>query len=109
MQLFYYLYTSQLPGAAGIKDVSYTSFYFSVYPNPMAGRGTLTYTLKAPATVNATIVDITGKEIAVLKEEKEQAGTYNIDLGDKKVLPAGMYFARVTVDGETYTKKFVVE
>lgn len=109
MQLFYYLYTSQLPGTAGIKDLSNGSFDFTVYPNPMAGRGTLTYTLKKSATVNATIVDITGKEIAVLKEEKEQAGTYNVDLGDKKALSSGMYFARVTVDGETYTKKFVVE
>ena len=80
---------------------------FNIYPNPMAGKGTLAYTLDAAAMVNATISDITGKEIAVLKEEHEQAGSYNVDIA--KTLPAGMYFAKLTVNGESYTKKFVVE
>lgn len=109
MQLFYYLYTSQIPAALGINNIDKGAFDFNVYPNPMAGRGTLTYTLNAPATVNAIIIDITGKAIATLKDDKEQAGTYNVDLGDKQTLSAGMYFAKVTVNGETYTKKFVVE
>ncbi len=109
MQLFYYLYTSQLPGTAGINNISSSGFDLKIYPNPMAGKGTISYTLNAPAVVNATIVDITGKEVAALKDEKEQAGNYNIDMGDKRTLSAGMYFARVSVDGETYTKKFVVE
>jgi hypothetical protein len=109
MQLFYYLYTSQLPGSAGIDGINKAAFDFTVYPNPMAGKGTLAYTLTTSSTVNASITDITGKEIAVLKDEKEQAGKYSIDLGTKTGLSSGMYFARVSVNGETYTKKFVVE
>jgi hypothetical protein len=109
MQLFYYLYTSTVPAGYvnGISNIAKGAFDFTVYPNPMAGRGTLTYTLDAPATVNATIVDITGKQIAELKDEKEQAGNYNVDISQS--LSAGMYFAKVTVNGNSYTKKFVVE
>ena len=110
MQLFYYLYTSTTPAGwvNGIDNVSESKFDFVVYPNPMGDKGTISYTLKEPSTIRASITDITGKEIATLKDDKEKAGTYNMDLG-KKALSAGMYFAHVTVNGDTYTKKFVVQ
>ena len=109
MQLFYYLYTSQIPSdLLGINDLS-SGFDFSVYPNPMIGTGTISYTLATPATVSARVLDVTGKEVARLRDDKEQAGNYNIDIAQGKALSAGMYFAKLTVNGETYTKKFVVE
>ena len=109
MQFFYYLYVTTLPTATstGVSSLTKTGFDFRIYPNPMAGHGTLSYTLDAPAIVNSSITDITGKQIAVLKDEKEQAGNYDIEI--TRSLPAGMYFARVNVNGENYTKKFVVE
>lgn len=109
MQLFYYMYTDQLPAATGVTDVAKPDFDFAVYPNPMSDMGTLKYTLTAPATVNASVIDITGKEIATLKDEKESAGTYNVNIGQQNAFSAGMYFAKLTVNGVTYTKKFVVE
>jgi len=108
MQLFYYMYTSSLP-TTGINDITKPAFDFSVFPNPMTDLGTISYTLTNPATVNASVLDLTGKQIATLKNEKEQAGTYSVNIGQKNTLSAGMYFAKVTVDGVTYTKKFVVE
>ena len=113
MQLFYYLYVTTVPSGynppvLGVNNIAERSaFNFNVYPNPMAGKGTLAYTLVSPAMVNATITDITGKEIAVLKEENEQAGNYSVDIA--KNLPSGMYFAKLSVNGESFTKKFVVE
>jgi hypothetical protein len=106
MQLFYYLYTSELPGAAGINAVQAAGFDFSVYPNPMTDKGTIGYTLANAATVNVSITDITGKQVAALKNENEQAGTYHVDFGSKSLSP-GMYFARVSVNGDEYTKKFI--
>ena len=109
MQLFYYLYTSEVPAALGLKNINKTTFDFSIYPNPMAGTGTISYTLSSPSTVNASVLDITGKEIATLKDDKEQAGSYTINISQDKALSAGMYFAKLTVNRETITKKFVVE
>jgi hypothetical protein len=110
MQLYYYMYTSTLPATSGVQNITKPAFDFVVYPNPMTDIGTLAYTLTDPATVNATVVDIAGKEVASLKDEKEQAGSYNINLGSQgNALSAGMYFAKVTVNGISYTKKFVVE
>jgi len=112
MQLFYYLYVTTLPSnvtptMVGIHNITQEAFKFNVYPNPMEGRGTLAYTLDAPATVNASIADITGKEVAVLKNENEQSGSYNVDIPSS--LPAGMYFASLNVNGQVTTRKFVVE
>jgi hypothetical protein len=105
------MYTAALPAAPnGIQNISKPAFNFAVYPNPMGSdMGTLAYTLTDAAMVNASILDITGKEIASLKNEKQQAGSYNVSLSQQVALSAGMYFARVTVNGETYTKKFVIE
>jgi hypothetical protein len=108
MQLFYYMYTTRLAGTTGVKDVKSSDFNFAVYPNPMSDMGTIAYTLAEAATVKATIVDITGSEVAVLKEEKNQAGTYTMDMGPK-ALAKGIYFARLNVNGASYTKKFVVQ
>jgi hypothetical protein len=108
MQLFYYMYTTTLPeGANGVNTITKSAFDFRVYPNPMSDMGTISYTISGPSTVNASIVDITGKQIAMLKDENEQAGDYNVTIG--KTLSSGMYFAKVNVNGTTYTKKFVVE
>jgi hypothetical protein len=114
MQLYYYMYTDRLSSAdsaaavAGIQTVKPSTFDFSVYPNPMSDVGTLSYTLTDWATVKASIMDITGNEVAVLKEEKDGAGTYTMDMGQKG-LAKGIYFARLNVDGTNYTKKFVVD
>jgi hypothetical protein len=108
MQLFYYLYTTTLP-ATGINNVNASGFDFNVYPNPMKGSGTISYTLATPAIVDASITDITGKKISTLKNDKEQAGNYTIDLNGNTKLSAGMYFARMSINGEEFTKKFVVE
>jgi hypothetical protein len=108
MQLFYYMYTT-IPAPTGIQNIAKPTFDFVVYPNPMNETGTLAYTLTDPSTVTASVIDITGKEVASLKDEKEQAGSYKMNLGQGKSLSAGMYFAKMTVNGTAYTKKFVVE
>ena len=109
MQLFYYMYTNSLPNATGVAEITDKSFDFVVFPNPMSDLGTIAYKLVNTSNVKATIIDITGKEIAVLKEEKQVAGSYTVDMGKQTDLVKGIYFARVTVDGFNYTKKFVIQ
>lgn len=109
MQLFYYMYTSQpLPNATAINGPE-KDIYFNVYPNPMNGSGKLAYHLDKPATVSASIVDITGKEVAVLTSEKQEEGPYVISIGNNgDKLNTGIYFAKLEIDGAVYTRKFIV-
>lgn len=109
MQLFYYMYTSQDPNATtSVNDTKADNFNFTVMPNPMNNSGSLVYTLTDAAKVRASVVDVTGKEIALLEEENQAEGTHRVSIGNGDKLASGIYFARVTVNGNTYTQKFIV-
>jgi hypothetical protein len=109
MQLFYYMYTSQpLDAATAINDDTQKGIALSVYPNPMNGSGQIVYTLEKGAKVSASVVDVTGKEVATLSEENQTEGTHQITLGSNEMLAKGIYFANLNVDGVVYTKKFIV-
>jgi 5-hydroxyisourate hydrolase-like protein (transthyretin family) len=58
-------------------------------------------------TVTLKVFDLLGREVAVLVNEKLQAGTYEVsfDAGD---LPSGTYFYRLTAGKFTDTKKLVL-
>jgi hypothetical protein len=108
MQLFYYNYTSQpLPVVNSITDNVQKGIDFQVIPNPMNNNGKIVYSLDKAAEVGATIVDVTGKEVASTKEELRNEGTYEISLGSEN-LSKGIYFAKLSVNGTVSTKKFIV-
>lgn len=108
MQLFTYMYTNELPSVvSSINDDSQKGIYFQVMPNPMNNNGKLVYTLDRTSTVEASVVDITGKKVALLDAETQSEGVHEITIGNGK-LSSGIYFAKLTVDGTVYTKKFIV-
>lgn len=108
MQLFYYFYTSQLPdGVNAINDEKSKQIFFQVMPNPMNGNGRLVYQLDAAAKVEASVVDITGKTVAQLTEENQTEGLHEITMGSEQ-LSKGIYFARLVINGNVYSKKFIV-
>lgn len=109
MQLFYYMYTSQNPNeTTGVKEAGADNFKFTVMPNPMNNNGSLVYTLDKAAKVKASVVDVTGKEVATLSEENQDSGTHRVSITDNQKLANGIYFARLTINGNTYTQKFIV-
>lgn len=108
MQLFYYFYTSELPdGVNAINDDKSKPIFFDVMPNPMNGTGKLVYQLDKSAKVQASVVDITGKTVAELSEENETEGVHEVSMNNEQ-LAKGMYIAKLTINGNVYTKKFIV-
>ncbi|MFN8309680.1 MAG: T9SS type A sorting domain-containing protein [Chitinophagales bacterium] len=109
MQLFYYMYTLQLPvvqpnGISNFEDGNSVH----VVPNPLQGAGLLIYQLKEPGTVDITVTDITGKLISRSSQEHQNEGTHQVALNDNGALPNGIYFARLHCNGKNITQKFVV-
>lgn len=80
---------------------------FSVYPNPASDMMNLSYTLPEESKMEISIYDVSGKPVRDLGRSGGQAGEYRkeIALGD---LTAGIYFLRMTVNGQTINHKFVV-
>lgn len=88
----------------GIKEYALHELVWNIYPNP--AKNTLHIDLKngsfgSPAEL--VITDIAGRVIK-REEIKTAEGTINIE-----ELKAGVYFAKITLKGNTTVRKFVVE
>lgn len=83
----------------------------SVYPNPAVTETTIAYSLTNRASVYLRVVDLSGKQLAVLlPKQMQNAGKYEIVLAFSKyqILP-GMYIIHMIVDDKTYSKKVIVQ
>ena len=73
--------------------------FMSTSPNPFVENTTVQYRLESPAQVNIAVIDAQGKEIAVLVNKKQNAGTYTQSFKGA-ALGKGVYFLRITKNGE---------
>ena len=67
-------------------------------PNPFVDNTTIQYQLKTPALVTLTVYDVQGKEIRVLVNKKQNAGSYT-ETFNGSGLGAGIYFVKISKDG----------
>jgi photosystem II stability/assembly factor-like uncharacterized protein len=78
------------------------------YPNPFNPSTNIKYQITKSKYVTLKIFDITGKEIATLVNQKQEAGTYEVDFSGEG-LSSGIYFYTLIVDGNVIdTKKMVL-
>ncbi len=86
--------------AAGIGEVS-------VFPNPAAGAFTLSFSLKSQEQVRASVVDLLGREVAVVGEGRF-SGKNTMSFGTLGLTP-GVYMVRVQAGADVVSKKLVIE
>jgi photosystem II stability/assembly factor-like uncharacterized protein len=65
------------------------------YPNPFNPVTIISYDIRKTADVKLVVYDILGKEVKVLVEQKQSAGTYNVRF-DGTNLSSGVYFYKLT-------------
>jgi hypothetical protein len=90
------------------KDTKENDSYFDAknYPNPFNPSTTISYTLKENASVRLTIYDRLGREVKVLVDESQSAGTHTIEFNASN-LPSGIYFYRIRANEKTEVKKMI--
>ena len=76
-------------------------------PNPTRGPVRLRYTLLTPTEARLTVVDVRGREVAVLVQGSAAAGPHAATW-DASGLPAGVYAARLTTPAGAAVVRFVV-
>lgn len=69
------------------------------YPNPFNPATTIKYRLPAQMTVKVTIFDVLGREVAVLADGLQEAGTQTLSW-DASRMASGLYFYRVVAEGQ---------
>lgn len=90
------------------KDKKENESYFDAknYPNPFNPNTTISYTLKDKSSVRLTVYDRLGREVKVLVDETQNAGTHTVEFNATN-LPSGIYFYRIIANDKTEVKKMI--
>ena len=81
------------------------------YPNPFNPSTKINFDVPVDSRVNIKLLDISGREVALLANEVKAAGYYTLEFNASE-LPSGVYFYRIVADGNgksfTATKKMTL-
>ncbi len=85
------------------------------YPNPFNPSTTISYTIAETGSVTLKVYNIIGVEVAVLVDEYQAAGNYQVEFiagggsafsdGNNRHLPSGVYFYRLDSGNYSRTMK----
>lgn len=95
----------------GINVVKHAEFGTNLYPNPASTVSYLSYENTSSSKVDASIFDVTGRHVATLLSNQQQAAGVQIlpiDVASLQ-LPHGLYMVQLTVNGATKTLKLNVQ
>ena len=74
------------------------------YPNPFNPTTKINYELKTAGFVSMKVYNVMGKEVSVLVNHNQKAGSYEVTF-DGINLPSGVYYYKIETDGFTDVKK----
>jgi len=86
-----------------VKTSDRKSGNISLYPNPSAGKTSITYDLEEPSVVRIELFDPLGRKLRSFMEQKEESGSHE-HFFDLSGLPSGSYFFRIETDGKSVLK-----
>jgi Secretion system C-terminal sorting domain len=77
------------------------------FPNPFNPATKIPFRLRNSAYVKLVIYNVNGQVVKTLVNEKLSAGSYEYDFNASE-MASGTYFYRITVDGNTLTKRMML-
>jgi trimeric autotransporter adhesin len=77
------------------------------YPNPFSQVSSFRFQVSKISQVTLKVMDLTGKELAVIINEVKSPGSYTVQW-DAARIPAGVYFYQLQANGVIETKKMVI-
>jgi hypothetical protein len=84
-----------------------------VRPSPMSRSTVVSYTLGSASRVKLALFNLNGQEVTTLASGVMPAGRHNLTWNRADAagtsIPAGVYFVRLSADGQTATRKLVIE
>ena len=91
-----------------VKEAVNTHYALNISPNPFGDRFQVSYELKKEENIQIEILDLGGRTITTLLDERQTAGAKSraFDLRDKE-LSNGIYFLRMSSGEETVTRKII--
>jgi hypothetical protein len=104
----YYTKITITPSAVGITEVPLDNVHVSIYPNPCTEYVYLYYSLIAGTSLKAELINMEGKFVQSLIEEKTVWGIYSEKIELREV-PAGIYFIKSDIGGKENLQKIYIK
>lgn len=99
---------NQVIGINAISSEVPGEFYLSQnFPNPFNPTTKISFGVSVSSDVKMSVYDLTGKEVALLVNERVQPGKYEVTF-DASNLPSGTYFVRINAGEYTESKKITL-
>lgn len=76
-------------------------------PNPVTSRTTISYVLPRSERATLRVIDLLGREIALLADEDQSAGLHSV-AWDASTQPPGLYYYSLTAGNRTETRRMLV-
>jgi len=77
------------------------------YPNPFNNETRISYTVTNPGIVSLKVIDLQGKEVAVVFDKFVSPGSYSAVIKANNI-PSGMYICKLESNGFVVAKKLIV-
>ena len=97
---------AKLAAAVPSKEPVKLTTSLTSYPNPFGDNSTVSFSLEKPAVVVLAVYDINGKQVAVLKRGRLEAGQYTSSFAGSH-LPKGVYTVKLTYGEKAITRKVI--
>ncbi|MCL4548579.1 MAG: T9SS type A sorting domain-containing protein [Bacteroidetes bacterium] len=97
----------EISGAAPNNEVLANFAVMQNYPNPFNPTTKIKYELPRSSFVTLKVFDIIGREVKVLVNAQESAGSHEV-VFDANNFPSGVYIYRLTAESFADTKKMLL-
>ncbi|MBD3233932.1 MAG: M28 family peptidase [candidate division Zixibacteria bacterium] len=91
----------------GVVELPMETGLYNNYPNPFNAATNINYALANNAYVKLEIYNLMGQKIATLADENQIAGFKSVQW-DATDLSSGVYFYKLSVDGDVFTKRMTL-
>ncbi|MBK6506871.1 MAG: T9SS type A sorting domain-containing protein [Ignavibacteria bacterium] len=99
---------ADITGIKHISSIVPSSFALEQnFPNPFNPKTNINYQLRITNLVKLTVYDVLGHEVATLVNEKQSAGTYQVEF-DGSGFASGVYFYKIVTEGFTDVKRMML-
>jgi hypothetical protein len=80
-----------------------------MFPNPTHNSASIFFTLSDAATIRFHVCDISGRVVEKERIFESGAGNNSYVINSEQKLQPGIYFVNVSVNGQKFTRKLLVE
>jgi hypothetical protein len=94
-------------GLDELTKIPSTYFLNQNYPNPFSPTTSIQYGLPRAARVRINLYNLTGQRIAVLVDERQEAGYHSVDF-NAAGFASGIYFYKITANDFSKTRKMIL-